>query len=238
MATTYPYLWGDTRVSMEQLEGKSTIQNSHPEFWRRLKPMLELGEGRLGVGTCWRPSEVQRNAFLDRHYVVSSGGCCSYEGRRWQLKKGKAHAAPPGKSFHEVTFHGFAQACDAVGDLAWMHSVEKQYGLKDFRNVGSEPWHIQMTEISNSVTGWKAVGSPQPMVWKLPDDPEPPKPKPPPEEDEVTDDDVKRIAKAVWAEMFTIDQGPKPAGWILGQDYTLTQRAVKAAEEAAKNTRP
>jgi hypothetical protein len=158
---------------MEQLEAKTTIQNAHPEFWRRVKPMLEAGEGRLGVGTIWRSSDIQRRVFLERHYVVSSGGCCSYEGGRYQLRKGMAHAAPPGKSFHESTFHGFAQAMDAVGDLAWMHSVEADYGLKDFRNVGSEPWHVQMVEIPNSVTQWKAAGSPAPVVWKLPGEPEP-----------------------------------------------------------------
>ena len=171
MAVTYAYGWGDTRLTMAELEAKATIQNSHPEFWRRLKPMLEAGGGRLGVGTCWRSSDIQRSVFLERHYVVSSGGCCSYEGRRYQLRKGMAHAAPPGKSFHESTFHGFAQACDAVGDLAWMHSVEKAYGLKDFRDVGSEPWHIQLTEIANSVTQWKAAGSPQPTLWDLPGGP-------------------------------------------------------------------
>jgi hypothetical protein len=90
------------------------------------------------------------------------------------LRKGMAHAAPPGKSFHESTFHGAAQACDVVGDLAWAHSVEADYGLKDFRNVGSEPWHFQMTEIPNSVTQWKAAGQPQPTVWKLPGGSSPP----------------------------------------------------------------
>jgi Glycosyl hydrolases family 25 len=168
VTVTYPYAWGDTRLTMAELEAKSTIQNTHPEFWRRLKAMLEAGEGRLGVGTCWRSSDVQRNAFLDRHYVVTSGGCCGYEGRRYQLAKGKAHAAPPGKSFHESTFHGSAQACDAVGDLGWMHSVEADYGLKDFRGVGNEPWHIQLVEIPNSVTKFKAAGSPQPTIWNLP----------------------------------------------------------------------
>jgi GH25 family lysozyme M1 (1,4-beta-N-acetylmuramidase) len=171
---TYPYGYSGTQVTMAQLEAKKTWTGCHPEFQRRLKAMIEAGAGKIGVGTAWRSSDVQRNVFLERHYVVSSGGCCSFEGRRYMLRKGMAHAAPPGKSFHESTFHGYAQACDVVGDLAWAHSVEKDYGLKDFRNVGSEPWHFQCTEIPNSVTQWKAAGQPQPTVWKLPGGSSPP----------------------------------------------------------------
>lgn len=72
--TLYPYGYGGSKISMEALEEKNTVKNAHPEFWRRVKRMLEDGEGRLGIGTLWRSSDVQRNTFLDRHYRVSSGG--------------------------------------------------------------------------------------------------------------------------------------------------------------------
>jgi len=164
---------------MEQLKAKTTWKNAHPEFQRRLEAMMVASNGVLGVGTIWRSSEVQKNVFLQRHDNVSSGGCCVYEGKRYQLKKGMAHAAPPGKSFHEGTVYGTAAACDAVGDLNWMHLHEAKYGFKDFRNVGDEPWHIQFAELSNSVTQWRVAGSPQPKKWPLPADPEKPEPPKP-----------------------------------------------------------
>jgi len=178
----YPYGYGGAMLPLAEIEAKTTVRNAHKEFWRRYKAMMVAGAGRLGIGTMWRSSDVQRTTFLDRHYRVTSGGCCYYEGARYQLKKGVAHAAPPGRSFHESTFHGYAQACDAIGDLTWMHTVEKDYGLKDFRNVGNEPWHVQMYEIPNSVTSWINAGRPQPQVWDLPGGPDlpvPPEPVPP-----------------------------------------------------------
>lgn len=181
--TLYPYGYSGSMVTMDQLEAKATVRNAHPEFWRRTKAMMQAGAGKIGIGTLWRSSDVQRSVFLQRHNVVASGGCCLYEGRRYQLKSGMAHAAPPGKSFHESTFHGYAAAADIVGDYKWMFANEAAYGLKDFRNVGNEPWHIQFAELPNSVTQWKAAGSPPPTVWKLPDTtpptPTPPTPTPP-----------------------------------------------------------
>lgn len=177
---TYPYGYGSARKTMAELEATLTVKNCHKEFWRRLKALMIAGQGRCGVGTAWRSSDVQRNTFLSRHHVVASGGCCQYEGRRYQLTKGNAHAAPPGRSFHESTFHGYAQAVDAVGDLAWMHAQEAKYGLKDFRNVGNEPWHFQMTEIANSVSSWINQGRPHPQVFKLPGDSGGPPPVIPP----------------------------------------------------------
>ena len=234
----YPYGWSGSKLTMAQLEAKATISNAHPEFWRRTKPMLDEGKGRLGVGCIWRSSDIQRNTFLDRHYAVASGGCCHYEGRRYQLHKGKAHAAPPGKSFHESTFHGYAAGADMIGDLAWMHSVEKTYGLKDFRNVGNEPWHTQFAELPNSVTQWIAAGRPRPKVWDLPGTPT--KPPPPDEEDDMplTDDDVARIAKAVWAYQLNDAATAKPAatGSLIGWTRKDARGAYEEAHRAAEQT--
>jgi len=63
----------------------------------------------------------------------------------------------------------------------------------------------------------------------------------PPEEPDMplTDDDVDRIAKAVWARLVSVpDKDPQPAQWVLGQTYVMTQRTVKASEQAAGQTRP
>lgn len=168
---TYPYGYGGAQLTMAEIEAKLTVKNAHKEFWRRVKRMMEDSGGKIGPGTIWRSSDVQRTTFLDRHYVVASGGCCLYEGRRYQLKKGMAHAAPPGRSFHESTFYGYAAAADMVGDLAWMHANEKLYGIKDFRTVGNEPWHIQFAELPNSVSQWIAAGRPHPQIWDLPGGP-------------------------------------------------------------------
>jgi hypothetical protein len=53
----------------------------------------------------------------------------------------------------------------------------------------------------------------------------------------LTDDDVARIARAVWATESSTSSGPKPLQWIVGQTLIATERSVKAAEEAAANTR-
>ena len=130
---------GGAKLPMAEIEAKLTVKNAHREFWRRVKALMIASQGKIGPGTLWRSSDVQRNTFLTRHYKVASGGCCYFEGNRYQLRQGQAHAAPPGRSFHESTFHGYAQAGDMVGDLAWMHANEAPYGIKDFRTVGNEP---------------------------------------------------------------------------------------------------
>ena len=38
-------------------------------------------------------------------------------------------------------------------------------------------------------------------------------------------------------EQVSTSEGVKAHGWVAGQNYTLTQRSMKAAEEAAANTR-
>lgn len=64
-----------------------------------------------------------------------------------------------------------------------------------------------------------------------------PEPEPEPPEDEMDEADIEAIVDAVWQRQFSTNDGPKAAGWILGQTYGLAQRAVRAAEEAAGNTR-
>lgn len=185
MTTTYPYGYGNPpqRLTMADLETKATVRNAHPEFWRRLRAMLIAGDGRLGIGTLWRSSDLQRDVFLQRHSPVASGGCCSYDGGRYALDPGNAHAAPPGRSFHEGIMNGTAAALDAIGDLVWMHANEAAYGFKDFRNVGNEPWHLQFVELPNSVSAWIKAGSPEPTIWTLPAEPTPPTPTPPKDDD-------------------------------------------------------
>lgn len=68
--------------------------------------------------------------------------------------------------------------------------------------------------------------------------PPPPPPDDPGDDMPLSDADIDRIAAAVWRKAFSTPTGAKPVGWIVGQTYVATLRAVRAAEEAAANTRP
>lgn len=176
-----PYGYNGDQIPLEQLDSRQTWRGLHPEFRRRVHAMLVEGDGRLGIGQGWRSSAVQEATFLQRHTPVTSGGCCVYNGQRYALKPGNAHAAPPGLSFHEsqtVDGGSWAMAADMIGDLAWMEPQLARFGLKSFANLTGaqrEPWHIQLLELPNSVTAWKAAGSPSPNR-PAPSRPEPAEP--------------------------------------------------------------
>ena len=159
---TYPYAYGSTMLTMEQMEAKTTVKKLNPEFWRRYKALIEFAAScgvKLGVGTGWR---VQPNP-------PPSG------------------FAPPGNSNHEgfpadgVT--GGAVAIDTVpsASWAWMEMHLKAYGLRSFKYINNEPWHIQPAEIP-------AGRSYRKEPWKLatfalptqPSTPKPPTTTPPP----------------------------------------------------------
>jgi hypothetical protein len=169
MAILYPFGYGDwaARVTLDTLFEKETVRKLHPEYRRRLKSLLVKGGGRFGIGTGWRSSDVQKSIFLARHYKVASGGCCRYGNARYQLKKGVAHAAPPGSSFHEAVVHGWASAIDAIGDINWLAQNCEAYGLEQ-ATWGNEDWHYQFTEFPHSVTQWRAAGQPAPKTWSIP----------------------------------------------------------------------
>ena len=125
-----------------------------PEFRRRLKALFDacIATGRpIGVGGGIRSTQQQTALFLSRHYVVTTGGCCSYGGRRYALIAHKAHAAPAGRSYHEPSCaDGTCLAVDLVGDVAWAVAHCAGYGLVSFANVNGEPWHLQPAEIPRS----------------------------------------------------------------------------------------
>lgn len=124
-------------LPMEQVEARTTVQRLHPEFWRRVKRMMEYANAAgvvLGVGTGWRVQPSGRPGF-----------------------------AEPGNSYHE----GFmpngtsrpngvddrnAMAADMVIDQAWgwMGANCHRFGLVDFSDVNDEPWHVQPVEIPRS----------------------------------------------------------------------------------------
>jgi hypothetical protein len=136
MAPTYPYGYKKdangveglgTMLTRSQLEAQQTVANLHPEFWRRTIALMEKAakEGvKLGVGTGWR---VQPNPPPPGF-------------------------AKPGNSNHEGFMSDKAVAIDTVPNIAWdwLERNCAAYGLRTFRNVNSEPWHIQPADIPAS----------------------------------------------------------------------------------------
>lgn len=155
-----------------------------PEFRRRLKMLMDasIAAGKsVGVGGGWRSSTTQRAGFLDRHTKVLIGGCCKFEGSRYKLKKGRAHMAPPGLSYHEsTTKDGKCLAADMVGDMKWMMANCEKYGLIHFGNVNGEPWHLQPIEIPRSRSAYRSDRHEPLKPWAeiVPAPPSPPKEPP------------------------------------------------------------
>lgn len=158
----------------------------HPEFERRLRAALTAAGGLVGIGGGWRSSDLQRSTFLARHTQVASGGCCTFDGKRYALKAGMAHAAPPGSSFHETQVFADGRSGVAAVDIVghqesgpyshtaannWMRDNGPLFGLMTAHDWSvKEPWHVQMIELPRSVSTWKAEGRPNPTRWELPGD--------------------------------------------------------------------
>lgn len=146
----------------------------HPEMRRRLIALFDAAQAAgkvLGVGEAARSSAQQTTVFLQRHNEVPTGGCCGHNGKRYALKPGMAHAAPPGRSWHEDgSYEGFAMAADLVGDLVWMKSQTAKFGLIEFSEVNREPWHVQCSEFPKARLQYKGEKL---TVWPLPQAPKP-----------------------------------------------------------------
>lgn len=140
----------------------------HPEIRNRLIAMFDAAQASgtdLGIGGGARSVKGQELVFLARHERVLFGGCCKYAGKRYRLRKGMAHAAPPESSYHEEgVVAGFAVAADLIGDLDWMKKNCAKFGLKEF-SLAKEPWHVQPMEFPNSRSQYK--GEPL-TVWPRP----------------------------------------------------------------------
>lgn len=132
----------------------------HSEFRRRLIALFDAAQDAgmdVGIGEGWRSSDVQRRTFLARHSEVRTGGCCTFEGKRWALMPPNAHAAPPGRSYHEevdMPSGRWAVAADLVGDLGFAHQQADIHGLTHFASVNNEPWHFQPKELPTSRTNY------------------------------------------------------------------------------------
>lgn len=200
---------GKTRTAAE-LAAWSEWQALDPEMQRRVKALMDDAAvaGRpVGIGSIFRSYQQQESLFYSRHTAVSVGGCCSFAGKRWALNKGAAHAAPPGRSYHEgTTPAGKALALDMIGDLKWMAANCAKYGLIEFSLVNKEPWHIQPAELPKARSQYVASQHAPLPAFKLPGTPPPPAP-------------VK-----VWAPQATVKQR---IGLLAGKNDPAQARAVQ-----------
>lgn len=167
---------GTVRTKAELLAW-SHWQNLDDEYQRRTIALLDasLIAGRpLGIGSIFRTFVQQESLFFSRHHEVKFGGCCAYGGKRYALNKGMAHAAPPGRSYHEATTRAAkALAIDFTGDLVFLKANAAKYGLKEFSAVNNEPWHGQPSELPDARSRYvMATMDPLKRVL-LPSDPPP-----------------------------------------------------------------
>jgi hypothetical protein len=188
-ATTYLYGYQGTRLTLEAMRAKSGIAKIDPEMWRRLVALMEAARVAgvdLGIGGSWRSSDNQLAGFLNRHAEVASGGCCGYGGKRYALKPGNAHMAPPGRSYHESTTPaGHCLAVDMVSNDAhrWMNANCHRFGLVHFANVNKEPWHVQPTELPSRRADYRAATHHPLKPFALPTPAPAPAPTPAPNDD-------------------------------------------------------
>ena len=162
MAYSFPYGYSGQTVTEQQLATKRTWVRLHPEMRRRalalFKHLADKGVP-LGVGTGWRVQPAGRAGF-----------------------------ASPGNSYHESFPSGSsaanALAIDTVPASSWnaMEVELGRFGLRSFRHVNNEPWHIQPSEIRTS-RNWATVcptlshpalpGGSLPVVMPTPSTPAP-----------------------------------------------------------------
>lgn len=153
MTVTYPQGYNGGRKTVEQLDQTWGWRMLHPEFKRRLLGLFDYAQAYgtdVGIGGGARSREAQLSVFLQRHVQVTAGGCCTFEGRRYALKAGAAHVAPPDGSYHETgCTDGYAVAGDLIGDLKFVKDKGAQFGLAEFSGL-KEPWHVQPAEFPRS----------------------------------------------------------------------------------------
>ena len=142
-------------LSWEQMMTKTTVNRLHPEVLRRFHALIEAAWTAgvpLGVGTGWR---VQPNPPPPGF-------------------------SKPGNSWHESCpvspSSATALAIDTVPNVSWdwMQVHSGRYGLRSFRYVNNEPWHVQPLEISTSRRFASVL--PALVTWDLPGDDQPPPP--------------------------------------------------------------
>lgn len=179
-------------------------QGLDPEFAARVAALMIASGGALGFGGGSRTGAGQRALFLSRYHHDLFGPIL-FENQRWSLNRGSASAAPPGYSYHEpTTAAGRALAADMVGDLSWLHDHGAAYGLVEFSNVNSEPWHCQPIELPHSRAGYRSSMHPL-AEWLLPRLQSDSLPTPPEEDDMNT---ARMIRPRGYLDVWLVGVGP------------------------------
>jgi hypothetical protein len=131
-----------------------------------------------------------------------------------------------------------------VGALCWWYGLDPQHDVyshaaycqpscpgRKIDPAGPTPSHPQIGGTAGAATWSSAAFRDAVDAWPPPDTP-----TPEPPEDDVTDEDIDKIAKRVWAYQFNVagDNSPAPAGSILGWTYAAVIDDVDAAAAAAE----
>jgi len=149
-----PVGWSKDRQSLKQIKERSDFSQMKPQFKDRLLAMMRTNPN-VGWNGGYRDTEMQRKEFLRRHRETTKGNHDrTWNGKYWKLVTGAPYA-PPGSSYHEI-----GMAADLAGDLDWMNANSHRFGLKHFKNVGNEPWHVQPSEFPNSRAKYEEMGAP------------------------------------------------------------------------------
>ncbi len=176
--STYPDGWATPPRQLTIDEITARHAKSNPEFLRRVMAMMVDCPTSLGIGESSRSSAQQEAVFRQRYVAYTSPPGIQWDGAWWRKKPGVASAAPPGSSYHEDDVPGGSLAVDMIGDLKWMKAACASYGLREFSEVNSEPWHVQPAELPTGRSRWD--GTPI-AYFPLPGDTPPPPPPPPPQ---------------------------------------------------------
>jgi len=163
----FPFGYGTSMVTVDELFKKHHEGKMHPEYARRLRAWLIANEGRIGIGGSWRASQPAKPGFAPEgksfhQSQTFAGGRVAFCAVDLVVAvPGKKHRAP---TWDEVPKKGSAEA--------------KRWGLHCNVTRPSEPWHIQPIEIDGYGTwvrgGRKDFGSapaPAPSAPKYPGKP-------------------------------------------------------------------
>lgn len=178
---TYVYGYQGARKTREQLLAWWQFSMVDPEMQRRLLAFMDAAHAAghdLGIGGGGRTTEGQLSLFLSRHHEVPAGAnyCCKYGGKLYMVDKGEAHAAPPGRSYHEPTTPlGHCLAVDTVGwQDHWAMGNAHRFGLDTAEDASTrEEWHTQPIEIPASRTYYNPKTHHPLPRFALPGDPPP-----------------------------------------------------------------
>lgn len=156
--TTVPVYGGSGKKTINEVKNMSSFREMNPKMQDRILRMMR-DNPNVGFGQGVRSSSSQRAMFLQRYRKTSKETNAKgaknvyWEGSYWEHVSG-APAAPPGRSMHEVGL-----AADLVGDMDWIVKNAHKYGLKHFKSVNNEPWHVQPVELPNSRKAYEESGS-------------------------------------------------------------------------------